>query len=416
MQFIIIIFSIVYIIYSILMKKDIYDPSVMFVGIWGSISFMNLIRLYDIDVASSSTYAVIFIGIISYLSGYFLAKCKVKKNNSSKKNDSKKINIRIVSVLSIFCFIILIIPFFKAVKFLSISSLYDIRYKYQNNILGNGAIEILYTYFASPFLVVMIVISLNNLFCKNIKIKYLLFTLIQVFMNIIISGGRFLLLYIIISMILLILLNRNYLKEKFKIRHVPYKYKIFVIIAIILIITVSALRGSDVFKTFYAYSSGSVVFLEYLLGNTYNKPLYGLYSFNGFIRPFFVILRFLGIMQLPYGVIQVEDISLMADKPYWLTKDIIYNSFTTCFYAPYIDGGKIGVVIIMILFGFISNKIYRNINFSNEFSIELYILTALMIVLSFFRLLTVNYFALAYIYLAVCYINITVNRGGSFDK
>lgn len=400
MQTIVIVFCFIYILYAILTKKKIYDPSVMFIGTWGMTSFMNSLNLYGIPVAKTKTYLIIFIGLCSYMLGYIFAKtnkCKEFEINFFRRN-------RFI-IMSGICFIILLNPFFKAFRLvLSGTSLYDIRYTYYSQIIDGGINGILYNYYAQPFLTVMIVISLNKFFSKEKNFKYLIFTIICIIMNTIIGGGRFLLLYFIFSLLILILLNKEYLKEKITKKHISFKFKILLFLAILAIIVITNIRGADLIQTLYVYASGGIPFMEYLLEIQDTKYFYGLVSLNGFIRPIFVLIRFIGITSLPRAIENAQNLLLATDLPYYLTPNILFNSFTTCFYAPYVDGGIIGEMIIMFFIGYIICKLYRKINFENEFSIELYVLVSLMLLLSFFRLLISNYtFAMTFVYLLICY-------------
>jgi oligosaccharide repeat unit polymerase len=108
------------------------------------------------------------------------------------------------------------------------------------------------------------------------------------------------------------------------------------------------------------------------------------------------------MINLPEWLQNTERIFLAIDEPYYIANRQIFNSFSTCFFAPYLDLGYCGVFIFFFIFGYISERLYKRVDLKNEYLVSCFFLVSLMIVLSFFRLLITHYsFALAFIYLFI---------------
>ena len=170
---------------------------------------------------------------------------------------------------------------------------------------------------------------------------------------------------------------------------------------------VSIIRGAHLWQTIYVYLCGGIPFLEYLNDTLASEHTYGAATLYGFLRPLFVILRKIGICDLPIWLQNVEQLFLSVDNPYYIAPGILFNSFSTSFFAPYLDGGIVGVCVVYLLLGIISESIYKRVRLDNEYIVSWFILIALVVVFSFFRLVITHYsFALAFVYLFITHSSI----------
>lgn len=402
MAYLIIMVCVIYIMIQLIMKEKVYKPAIMLAALWGIVLFVYSFKAFQLPSISNDIYSIILVGLICFFAGSLVAKyLKIRLIIGKHTLYFREIRLGVYNIVTSLFFIVMLLPFIRAVMFLiGGSSFYVIRYSLQNDILGSGLIAILFNYFCEPYLTFMIVYSISNLFSKKCNVKNLLVTIIGIIFMTIISGGRFFILYFIgaLIVVLMIYIKREKRKEDSKIIH---RIKILIIIGIVGIIAVSIVRGTKLGETAYVYLCGGVPFFEHLKETLIQtKHTHGAATMYGFVRPFFVVLRKIGICDLPVWLQNIEKIYLDVDNAYFLAPGILFNSFSTSFFAPYLDGGLFGIIVVYTILGFVSENAYRKINPKNEYIIAYFLLIALIVVLSFFRLLITHYsFALAFVYL-----------------
>lgn len=405
MSYVIVGVCLLYITIQSIMKEKIYKPAIMLAILWGIILFVYSFKAFQLPSVNSDTYIAILVGLLCFFVGSLVAKSlKLKIVINKRALYSRSIRKKVYKIMTIIFFVSMLLPFVRSMMFLLAgSSLYTIRYSLQNDILGSGIIAILFNYFCEPYLTFMIVYSIANLFSEKRNVKNLLATIIGIIFMIITTGGRFFILYFIGALIVALMVYRGSArsssqKEESKIVHIV---KILIVVGIVGLIVVSLVRGTQLGETVYVYLCGGVPFFEHLNDSLIqNNHTYGAATTYGFVRPFFVILRKIGICNLPGWLQNIESIYLSVDDAYFLAPGILFNSFSTSFFAPYLDGGLAGIVFVYVLLGFISESVYRKVDRKNEYVIALFLLISLIVVLSFFRLLITHYsFALAFVYL-----------------
>lgn len=404
MIYIDIVLCFLYVAFQMFQKQKIYKPAVLFAFIWGTALVMYSFHAYNLPDVNNGTYLIIFAGLLSFFLGSAGAEHSKKRIVVGNYHlFTKEIKTTTYNIMTMIFFALMFLPVLRATLLLARgASLYSIRYSLQNDILGTGITAILFNYFCEPYLVFMIVYSVANLFSSNRKAKNMVHTIVGIFIMTIISGGRFFIFYFIGSLIVCFLLCRNTLfASEYVNKKLFRRAKFLIILSAVLIISVSFIRESVLTETMYVYFCGGVPFLEHLNETIVNNShTYGAATLYGFTRPFFVVLRKIGITDLPLWLKNVEQIFLKVDDPYYLAPGILFNSFSTGFFAPYLDGGLAGVIIVYLLFGFITEKIYIYVDINNEYSVSWFLLASLTIVLSFFRLTITHYsFALAFVYL-----------------
>ena len=389
-----------------MIDKNIYRPATLFALLWGIIFIVYSFHAFGLKQVSVDTYMIFLCGLLSFFAGSSIADIFRYKFVVGKHDlFSRKIKYRVYKFGTILFFIVMITPLMRASIFLLQGySLYEIRYSLQNDILGTGIISILFNYFCEPYLTFMIVYSIANMFSEKRKIKNMFFTIVGIIFMTIISGGRFFILYFIASLgVAFLIYKKDFHKRRTKNeKKIMRRIKMLLLIAVVSIVTVSIIRGAKLGETIYVYLCGGIPFLEHLIKDVFCNSNYtnGAATCYGFIRPFFVILRKIGICDLPVWLQHIETQFLIVDDAYFLAPGILFNSFSTSFFAPYLDGGLLGVTIVYLIIGFVAEKTYKQINIKNECMISCFFLISLVVLLSFFRLVITHYsFSLAFIYL-----------------
>ena len=380
-------------------KNKIHNPLTLYLGTWALVFGLYTLNPYKLPSIHDTTYHIYIIGFIFFILGNLLVR---KKPNVVIQNKMRIENILFFKALIILMLVFMIIPAMKAIGLLlSGVDLYDIRYVHRDDILGKGIVAIAFVYFCEPFITFLIVYSVINMFIGQNKLKYILLSIVTLSLMTVITGGRFFVLYFIASMLIALFIFRESAVTK-KIT----KYTVLLLgILILVLVVISIVRGSDIVRTMYVYLSGSIPFMEERLGVNVNLPhTLGLASLYGFIRPVFVVLRAFFSIPLPLPLQVIETVFLEDDAMFMLTPEIHYNSFVSIFYSMYLDGGLIGVAIGNFLLGLIARNVYEKLRNNDMYSLILYILIAIIFLLSFFRLLVCNYsYALSFIYLNFCF-------------
>lgn len=406
MSYLTCIICIIIVVISKFQRKSIADPAVLFALLWGVICAFSTLQLFDLKTPDSSIYLFVLVGVLFFWIGSVVAfNTRIKLTIGDRASEERFIRDRLFNVLTLVFFALMIMPSIRAMMLLmSGNSLYTIRYVLLNDVFGEGVTSILFNYFCEPYLVFMIVHSVANLFSNNRKIRITVITIIGIILMTIDTGGRFFILYYVGALAVGYLVYRRQINSNFE-KKTLRRVRILIAIGAIGIIVVSSIRGSIIGQTTYVYSTGGLSYFDHLLTQfSDTKHTLGALTLNGYLRPIFVIFRKIGLGPLPSFVANAEEIFLLVDKAYYITPGTLFNSFTTCFFAPYIDGGVLGIMIVFFALGFISEKAYKNIDLNNTYRVSVYLLTALIVILSFFRLLITHYsFALAAVYLMVCY-------------
>ena len=398
MNFLIVFLCILFALYVHIKDKRMYHPVKLYMLLWGVLFFVYNLNWYPLPFIKQRTYDIVLTGLFSFMFGVLLTHFKFKKKTYVVTVERQKL----INAALVFFFITMIKPFMNGFRLLMGGvDLHDIRYVYHDDIVGTGIGAVIFVYFSEPFLVFYLIYAVVNVYNSKKPIMPIVLSVLGIIMMIVARGGRFYLLYFIFAVFIAMMIYRK--------SNISKRVNKFVatlgIIGLTSIVGVSVIRGADVGRTFYVYLSGSIPFLDHLLNDYGDLPAtMGVYSLNGFIRTVFVVLRAFGIMDMPVFMQIVEEISLQTDEAYSIMPGELYNSFTTLFYSLYMDGGLFGVFLGNFILAATSMVSYYKLDRNNTASVVLFLLLAVMLLLSFFRLLIVSYsYALAFLYVSVCF-------------
>ena len=391
-------FVIAYVAYK--RNEVLYNPVSLYLGTWALVFTLYALNPYSLPQIHEATYQIYIVAFVAFLIGNVLIFKKPSISGITLRKRS--LNKKIVNSLIVVMVILMVIPAIKALSLIASGvDLHDIRYVHHDDIMGDGIVAIAFVYFCEPFITFLIIFSVVNLFVGQRKMYYVLLSVISLALMTIITGGRFFVLYFIVSLLIATLIFKN-TREAKKI----LKYSgILLILLVVSLIVISVVRGSNIEQTFYVYLSGCIPFMEERINDTSKLPnMYGMASLYGFIRPVFVVLRKVLSMELPLPLQVVESVFLEDDELKMITPEIHYNSFVSIFYSMYLDGGLIGVFIGNLLLGVFARYSFLKLQKDNPFKLVAYTLVAIIFLLSFFKLLVCNYtYALSFIYLYVCF-------------
>lgn len=193
--------------------------------------------------------------------------------------------------------------------------------------------------------------------------KYLMYSFLNVILITLISGGRYELMLILYTVLILWLTGQiNIEQDTFKIK---YKNKLKKIILLVLgvMVIITLERGQAIIKNIYMYFSGSLSFLDYILENpssfALDKPLHGYLTFGAIIEP---IVLFLKVIGLTTAKVPSYEFNIYCQNYYNIGANgyhILFNANTSVLYYFIRDFGFFGVIIGALFVGVVATYSYN---------------------------------------------------------
>ena len=341
-------------------EKNIYNPLTAFYIFWASIVALASLRLYGLQGASSRTWNVIFLGLLSFVVFYYLTD---NRRVWEKKREKKyEFNYKILYFFCIITIIYLLIDTIEIVKILNRGyNMKDIRgmyYDAESALFGSSLKYIYRTYVNRPIVHIMPPIAIVDFIAGKRDKKILIMTIIIVFLFTIINGGRFILYYILIHLFVSLLMFKNKIRLN-KVSKLLISSTVVLIIAGIVIISIQR-QVKGPLKYLYTYITGCIPHLDYRLNMVDQHGIftYGLSTFYGIIQPILFFIKNIGIIEYPQFYLQSVELANVQDYINVGT-NLRFNAFVTPFFYFYLDKGLLGVFLGSGLYGIITSIIYK---------------------------------------------------------
>lgn len=394
-------------LFSYIRHNKIYHPVTSFSLLFFVVTFMSSLRLYNFYTAPDIAYIIISCGVLFFSIGSILVENKrfvVGKNVHEKKYDFNKCMYYIL--LSI-CLLIVFPRFVIILSYLlkgnTIGDIYVILAAStieEEELALSGLQNILMQFIGYPILYTLVPTSIV-LFFNTYEKKFIIIAFILGIIRVLLDSRRTYLISFFLFLFIAflhykekLLLNKKYHNLVKKIK----KYIPLLLIAIILIFTfISRSRSNTVGQkysslgSFYNYYAGCVQYLGYCIQNYRFEHSYGFTTFRGLFSPIFGMLKIFGIEPIhPYQV-ATEIVNGMKYVVFYVAPNSRFNSFTTCFYQFYCDGGYIGIIFLSIIFGMFSQILYTKFIYDNQlrFDVKYLYYYGTILLLSFTNMLTV---------------------------
>lgn len=384
----------------------ILNPITVACFIWSIILPLSSSELYGVFVPSDKTYLVIIVGFSSFLIGAFVGSTRsrfvLSKDNLSVGYLQPKYRVNytfvhIICLISIGYYLFqLVIVVRLLTSGMSYYSIRQIAVGSGENVLNSSTlIAQLKGVIAYPTTYMMIALLPVELFFGK-KNKIIIFeAIVLMVMFVLTSGGRSVILWFAVYVIAIFFFYKKQHPD-FAIK-VGRKYKKYIIILLVLLfifmlyITKSR-KGDevDLVRELYIYFVVPMTHFSHYIDVVDGSGVYGMgiSSFYGFLYPLFYLLRLLRIFHgYPEFILNVHYMSFeMMERGYPVGGGINMNAFVTMFYQPYLDGRIIGVVMIMLIFGFVCSRAFVNAYYRNNIrALLVYILFLQKIIFSVVR-------------------------------
>lgn len=346
----------------------------VFLLYWLLITFLGCFHLYGLYEITNIVYFLVVIGCFSFFCGYHLANqnhaAQIRRGKKVLNLKNEKGYLRFKPVFYVLLAIALFIILKQVMLLLPIilaRGMADARGDMQldDSLVLSGGLDILLAYFAKPFVNASIIVLIVNSIRTNFSLKKILVVLFSLGVYFFSEGGRSIIMEVFFTLVFCLYINRKKNSPKLK-----SKLKKLIIVLAILPVLATLQRGSDTLFSIYTYYCGSLQYLSQSLqfkALEFNEHLWGLASFQGFIKPIFGILQILGFPK-PEELQKASDFILTAQTTvYEIAPNCPMNYFFTSFGYAYKDGGVIGVILIHFIFGVMANYVDFKERINNAF-------------------------------------------------
>lgn len=379
----------------------LYSPAVLFTIYWAILLFLAGLKLYGIYSTSILAVLLVIIGIVSFMLGSLLY-----NGNKEIRTFKYTLNKRLYKIGVFICLCSLYLNISFIIEF--IISGFDINFIYvtianmtggetesELSYLYNPNLVILQQFVGYPLLYTLVPISIVE-YVTTKKRSYLIVSIVLSLIRFLFDLRRtYIVILVVFIIFVLILRNREILKRKFSSRKFNLRKKILILGAIaalsigfsFLSMTRRGENDSDysLFSNFYYYYVGSLPYLSARLNALQDlQYTFGLTSFRGLVSPFFALFGLLGFDKPYIMEIANENINSLHNTILDISPDHPFNSYATCFFEFYLDGGMIGTIVLSLLFGIYAQSLFykfRN-NKSNRYLVKYALFLAIFIYLS----------------------------------
>lgn len=360
-------------------KKKLYSPLFVFSLFWSVLTFLSELRLFDLYETSVFAYLCVIIGLVGFAVGCFIV--HAKKNNIKKSRKQILSGFR-YKLLLIVCLFALVLNFQVIFKF--IISGFDVSFIYytmaanasgaetEMSDLFNDNLLRLQQFVAYPLLYTIVPISIAE-YLETKKKSYLWIAILLSLVRFLFDIRRTYFVILVIFVIIFLVIRRNKLiSQKIKRASLTFKTKIRICLGVSFVIIIfsilSTARRSEndlngeysFIENFYFYYVGSLPYFGQRLEQLDNAEYtLGLTSFRGFFSPIFAVTKLLGADTPDLMEISTENINSLHNTTLLITPIHKSNSYATCFFEFFLDGGYIGVFLFSFLFGYYSQYLFE---------------------------------------------------------
>lgn len=380
--------------------RKMSNPITVFMLLWGGIFFLYYLRLvpyYDISVQG---LIIFLLQMIGFAIGGFAAK-RVAVSTNTRKDRQFDLNMPLVYI---FCTITIATLLVNAVpvimKLLEGMSLYEITHEGEIKEGGATGIMVLVNIFiVFPTAYGISALAAQDFLYGKKRVSILVLNIVIVLLYAFQHGGRHILIIFLCSYLFAIALKPK--SEQRKLAKKEKKTKRNIILLCVLIVAVmvwlSISRGiEDLLLSLYKYFACVVPHFDTWRGVIENNQTYtwGFASIYGFISPFLILFQGAGLLSAVPGVFNTASKLIAAPEELSAIGDgISTNAFVGASYTLYADGRYFGVLLGMLLFGYICTRLYITARQSySSRTISVYLLFMTVLIMTFTKNHLCQYF------------------------
>ena len=360
---------------SYIYQKNIYNVSLIFNIFWLIVMIMSSMELFGIYPAEDFVYELVLIGVFFFNVGFLLSNRYHLTTNIFHNINENVIDGRRYFICLLLCLLTLL-PDLQMIRFF-ISSGFDIHYIYYivamnsyggdsiANQFGGGWQQIVMIYIGYPLQYMLIATGI----CKGVYEKekqFLIIAILLIMVRFIVDVKRTVILMVFLMAVFFIILLRDKCDvEKIHNKKISTKWLVlmFVFFICIYMALSEARRGEgdefSLLENLYFYYAGCIKYFELRVLNMDIESTYGFFTLRGLIAPVMgLITKVIGI-EFPLYEMASTQLALLHGTIYQIAPGHDYNSYATCFWEFYVDGGVFGIIIFSLLYGYIGGRFYH---------------------------------------------------------
>lgn len=357
----------------VLQKRRWFDPAVIIMVYWSILIFCVSLHLFGLQKVSDWGYIIFIIGLVSFCIG---TSCSNLFTDKVSLDVKKKyvLDYRFLYVLYIIVIIFLLYNFRNVLELLGNGySWAKIRRFYSNQGQSSGYNEVLQSAFnvmmnqfvSTPTVYASLPIAVSDMMIGKKDKKLFFMTIIMMFLWMMTSGGRSIVIWFAMYFVFAVLIVK---KHKIRINKKILRIIRMALIPLMLVfiyITVER-KGENlnILKEIYVYFPVGLKNFDYHIQEftrSNSGYLWGVGSFYGFIYPVIFLLKQFGLMSYPDIILKARYLTFTSLEPNVFI-GIDMNAYATFMYQPYLDGGLIGVAVILFAFGGLCGYYYHNVS------------------------------------------------------
>lgn len=405
-------------------EKKFFNPLTLFCIMWSSILFLSTLQLYSLYKGDNRTYKLMMIGVAAFIIGYYLAKLLVgnKRLIIGKKHTTDltieyQLNYQLMYVMLVVSLLFyakdLVTVFSRLVTGSSLADIQSLVQGTDNLYNRSGVENAIRLLIINPFGWAIIPILAVDIWMGKKNRKLIVLTGLLMISRIFTTGGRAAFLNFAIYLIVLFFFTnqnkRNRITSAVKntVKENKKLFRIMVAASVILLAYMTYSRAGDgAVRTIYF----DFAMQPYLCGvwmdtvDAKNMLGYGMVSLSGFIFPIiYIVKNLLRFSTMPTYYQELFDLKLSLDTEWkWIGSRVYANAYVSAFWFLYVDARSIGIIVGMLVYGFVSRIVYNNTRRrTNKKNACLYALYYIGIFYTFvrFQFTTIDY-AMAIVFVA----------------
>lgn len=366
-------------------EKFILNPLTVFFSVWFLIFFLTSFQLYNLNLASSDTYGLMLMGSISFAVGYYVIRMYSKRKKlilrykhfslGVSQLDSFVLRYNWVFIIGIFCLVVYLNDATTTIRYLLNGNMLNyIRALAQDsesvlNTQQSAIIVAAKTLIVSPFIMILQPLVAFDFWLGKRNKKLLAMDIVLLFLRVITDGSRSNLIYFIMHFIVGFLFanskkaRKNNGSRLENIRQAVSKKRnkrIFFIVTVLGIVfllwATMSRSGQYASKYTYYYFTMEPYMFETWASRVDEAHLmgYGLASTNGFTFVLFYLLKNLRVLS-DYPTFWHSINTIIGEtQSIWMIisgSGSRANAYVSLFWYFYLDGGIIGIILGMFIYG-----------------------------------------------------------------
>lgn len=379
---------------SKLKYKNWHNPLSFMLFLWGVISFFSEMQLFGSPSTSFFAWLLLLLGFSSYALGCVLGyRITIKPHVPYIYNNKYSLNENLISFVVLFLYIFSIIYIYDIRDYLFIGISITRRIYFNdisiNTSLNSGWVNVIFRFLYEPLLTMLRAIFVYLVFFpKKKNIKLIISIAVLFLIELLITGGRFAIFSLFLQLFVGFAVSKRIeLTRKTKKRVIIFVF--FAIAILIAILYISSIARSNnnleytinsFGKTIYRYFTLEIPHLDYRVKNLNSNYNYGfgINSFSGIIGPImFVLTR---LTPIGYSNYYIDSVNMYSNiqTSVNLGDEVYFNAFVSPVYPLYFDFNLIGVIIGMIIMGWVMMYLYKNRhNNSRNLALFIFSITAI---------------------------------------